>query len=336
MQNLVPTRLPLPEFTPVPRKCKRYDGWTPARQRAFIEALADTGSVKAAAKRINMAPEGAYYLRRQPGAESFAAAWEAALDHGVQRLADLAIDRAMEGVAIPIFWRGEQVGEKRRYNDRLLMFVLKHRLGGRYDPAPLPRGTRHPDTVAREAAENCPICKQRAQEAAQAETERDPGAEEQSWLDEILKRYIAKVRAERNHRLSGQIVAADFTLRQLTHIELVLDVGGRSMELIDLWTREPGTRAGDGQIFASELSERLDNIRRAAWQDAGDPPRPPLSFAEKSPGTWTVGGPTHAERNKARAAAERRMAEAQREWEAAQREDSWEEWKARGSRLSEA
>jgi len=44
-------RPPVPEFTPVPRKY-RHDGWTTGwdwksrgRQKAFIEALADTGSV---------------------------------------------------------------------------------------------------------------------------------------------------------------------------------------------------------------------------------------------------------------------------------------------------
>lgn len=56
----------LPAFTPVPRQCARHDGWTPDRQRQFIEALADTGSVRAAAHAVNMAPEGAYALRRHP------------------------------------------------------------------------------------------------------------------------------------------------------------------------------------------------------------------------------------------------------------------------------
>ncbi|MCZ8171731.1 MAG: LysR family transcriptional regulator, partial [Brevundimonas sp.] len=61
------TRVPLPHdqlpaFDPVPRK-HRHDGWTPERQRAFIGALADTGSVSRAARHVNMSPEGAYYLR---------------------------------------------------------------------------------------------------------------------------------------------------------------------------------------------------------------------------------------------------------------------------------
>ena len=86
----------LPAFEPVRRKF-RHDGWTPERQRAFIAALADTGSVKRAARHVNMSPEGAYYLRRQRGSEGFRRAWEAALDFGVQRLKDEAFDRALNG-----------------------------------------------------------------------------------------------------------------------------------------------------------------------------------------------------------------------------------------------
>jgi hypothetical protein len=41
-------RDPLPSFLPVPREKIRHDGWTPERQTRFIEALADTGSVRAA------------------------------------------------------------------------------------------------------------------------------------------------------------------------------------------------------------------------------------------------------------------------------------------------
>lgn len=53
------TRLPvpqgeLPRFAPVPRQCQRHDGWTAERQRRFIAALADTGSVRAAAHNTNL------------------------------------------------------------------------------------------------------------------------------------------------------------------------------------------------------------------------------------------------------------------------------------------
>jgi hypothetical protein len=114
----------LPAFTPVPRKY-RHDGWTPERQRAFIGALADTGSVSRAARYVNMSPEGAYYLRRRPGAESFRRAWEAALDLGVQRLKDEVVDRALHGQLVPVFIGGKLRGFKRVRNDRLLMFAVR-------------------------------------------------------------------------------------------------------------------------------------------------------------------------------------------------------------------
>lgn len=329
MQNLVPSPLPIPDFTPVPRKY-RFDGWTAERQRAFIAALADTGSVRAACKRINMASVGAYQLRRAPGAESFAEAWEAALAHGVQNLADIAFERAMEGVPVPIFYKGEQCGEKRWYNDRLIMFILRHYLPNRFGKASLAAGTRSPDTVAGKAAENCPVCRERA-DARSIEQPRTPeeAKEEEDWLNEVFKRYLAKVRAERWYRLTGRVVAADFTLRQLTHIELILDCGGLGMRLIDrLTTREDPGVSGPVQIFASPLSYKLDTFRRAVWEESGEPERPALTFSDVEPDNSVSGSEASEERHKARLAAEQRIAEAQREWEAAAREDSWAEWKA--------
>ena len=115
----------LPDFGPVPRK-HRHDGWTPERQRAFIEALTDTGAGSRAAAMVNMSPEGAYYLRRQPGADEFRRAWEAALDYGVARMKDIAFERAIEGYLVPCFVGGRLIGWRRKYNDRLLMFCLRH------------------------------------------------------------------------------------------------------------------------------------------------------------------------------------------------------------------
>ena len=129
MRNKVPVprenRAPLPDFTPVPLRY-RHDGWTPERQRGFIEALADTGCVTRAAAIVNMSLEGAYYLRRQKGAEEFRAAWNAALDFGVQKLKDIAFERAIEGEMIPVFEKGKLMGYRRKRNDRLLMFCLRH------------------------------------------------------------------------------------------------------------------------------------------------------------------------------------------------------------------
>ena len=83
----------LPHFAPVPRAKDRNNGWKPAVQLAFIEALAETGSVKSAARRVNRAEVGAYLLRRHPAAEEFRKAWDIALDIGMRRIEDVAAIR---------------------------------------------------------------------------------------------------------------------------------------------------------------------------------------------------------------------------------------------------
>ena len=124
--------LALPAFAPVPRLKDRSNGWKPQVQAAFIEALADTGSVVAACRRVGRSDNGAYQLRRQPGAEEFAAAWEAALDHGVRRIEDVAMDRALYGVEVPVYCFGNLVGSRTVYNDRLVMFMLRNRAPHRF------------------------------------------------------------------------------------------------------------------------------------------------------------------------------------------------------------
>ena len=311
MKNLTPTRPVVPDFTPVPRKY-RHDGWTPERQRAFIDALADTGSVKHAAHRINMSQVGAYYLRRQPGAESFRAAWNAALDHGVQNLADAALDRALEGVPVPIMYKGEQVAERRVYNDRLTMFMLRHHMPGKYgELKPLAPGTKHPDTVAREETE---LLAANQEEVAHAIRN----------LDRVLDMYRRKVMEERQARREGRIVEADFAVRQLTHIELIAELGGLAQVLVEHANdpREPGDPEAP-PLWRTPLTDELDAIRRRVWSESDDLPRPPPTVWADQPCHAIWGGPDHHARTAARTDAERRMAEAQRDWEAAATAESW-------------
>jgi len=113
------------DFTPVPRRY-RHDGWTPERQKAFIAALAVTGCVDRAARWVNIAQTNCYELKRAPGAESFRRAWDAALDLSVPKLKDIAFQRAIEGELVPVFSGGKLMGFRRKHNDRLLMFCLRH------------------------------------------------------------------------------------------------------------------------------------------------------------------------------------------------------------------
>ncbi len=122
----------VPTFTPVPRKSPRCDGWTPERQLAFIEALADTGSVHAACKAVDMSQPGVYYLRRQ--ARRGKLSRSVAKGARPRRAADRGRcdDRALNRVDEPLYSYGKLVGTRKRYNDRLLMFMLRNRSPDRF------------------------------------------------------------------------------------------------------------------------------------------------------------------------------------------------------------
>jgi hypothetical protein len=113
-------------FTPVPTASARRDGFTPERQREFIVQLARIGVVSAAAKAVGMSAKSAYGLRKRAGEDSgFAIAWDRAMKQGRDLVLDLAIERAIEGEARPVFYRGRQVGERIHYDNRLIMTALR-------------------------------------------------------------------------------------------------------------------------------------------------------------------------------------------------------------------
>ena len=129
--NGAPPHGAFPQFAPVPLRA-RHDGWTPDRQRRFIEALATTGCVTEAARAAQMSLEAAYTLRRRHQAQEFRRAWEEALDLACELLEDVAMTRAIEGVEQPVYHFGEIIGTRRVYNDRLLMFLLRNRRPARF------------------------------------------------------------------------------------------------------------------------------------------------------------------------------------------------------------
>lgn len=122
-------------FEPISSATGRRDGWTPERQRDFILALARIGLVTAAAREVGMSRKSAYALLERAGAESgFAKAWDAAIAEGQDKARGTAIDRALNGVEVPYFYRGTLRGMRRVYDDRLLIAAL--RSTSRDRPAP--------------------------------------------------------------------------------------------------------------------------------------------------------------------------------------------------------
>lgn len=112
-------------FSAVPQKRNRRNGWTPPQQARFILALAAMGSVSAAAKAVGMSRKSAYDLLDRPGAEGFARSWERALESGRQRMFDVAMERAINGVTTIHVRRGGSVSIKGGADMRLVQAALR-------------------------------------------------------------------------------------------------------------------------------------------------------------------------------------------------------------------
>ena len=112
-----------PEFRPAPTR-KHIAGWTAERQRIFIENLSLTGSVGESAALAGVSSRSAYRLRNRAGAESFARAWDSALQLSATRLAAIAFDRALHGRAERFYKDGELVMERKMPSDYLLTWLL--------------------------------------------------------------------------------------------------------------------------------------------------------------------------------------------------------------------
>ena len=129
MTNIIPASpaSEIPEAAPIPA---RHDGWTPARQRGFCEALADCGLVDMAAAAVGMSRESAYRLRRRDAGQAFGLAWDMALLLARQRLVDEAYTLAFTGSVEQIFRDGKLIGERRRRDPRMILHTVE-RLGSK-------------------------------------------------------------------------------------------------------------------------------------------------------------------------------------------------------------
>jgi transposase len=122
-----------PTFAPVPVRA-RVDGWTPRRQRIFMELLRRGRSPAHAARRVGMTKQTAYALRRRPRAESFAAAWDAAVAGASRERIERVrrergpglAERAWQGYWTPHTYRGRVTSWTHRYDNRAAMRILNN------------------------------------------------------------------------------------------------------------------------------------------------------------------------------------------------------------------
>ncbi|MCK0128172.1 hypothetical protein [Erythrobacter sp. F6033] len=266
----------IPDFTPVPRQRMRNGGWSAARQREFIELLAETGSVRAACRRLGVGEHHIYKLRRHPEAESFRKAWEAALDLGIARIEDVAMDRALNGVEEPVYHAGEIVGTRRVYNDRLLMFLLKNRAPSRFaaDARPSPRKPDAIETMQEKRRAKQLRRKLKAEIRAEMEAEAEANAPSPQ-----------EIRASIDAKIEGLRRAAEYRRKQ--EWEALSEDTREAWERYDaLKTRDMGRIAAEEEARRTLLEGPREQVNAVPPEEKVVEPKPPKTVWSLKDDGW--------------------------------------------------
>lgn len=91
-------------------------------QAMFCEHLARHGNVRLACRAARVSPQTAYRMRR--ASATFRRLWNAALVVARDQVEDVLADRAINGWDEAVFYHGEEVATRRRYDSRLLLAHL--------------------------------------------------------------------------------------------------------------------------------------------------------------------------------------------------------------------
>lgn len=149
-------------------------------------------------------------------------------------------------------------------------------------------------------------------------------------FEKVLRKYGRKLTAEREARLAGRIVEADFLVRQLTYIEVLLDLGSMGHAAHDLLRTFRALTPHDMftiDATATPMSVLLDGIRRNIWRERGEPQRMDLPQLGEQKHGIALGRPLGAPDPRYRPTAEtpeeqELAAQAQRAWEEKARADA--------------
>jgi hypothetical protein len=193
-------------------------------QREFIARLAQTASPQLAVDAMGKNLHGIKKLLKDPGSDSFRAAWERAVELG-------------EGVEAR-----RRIAEQAEIHERSAHLTGPRGRG--WEPEPDPEADGMDEDGKRELIEN------------------------------VLRKHALKVGLERAARLKGEVVAADFYLRQISWFEVAMDlISGHGAAFRYLHE----FRCGEHyliEIAETPMSRLLDSHRREQWAAQGEPARP--------------------------------------------------------------
>jgi hypothetical protein len=208
----------------------------------FLDHLAVHGNVRAACALVGISAETAYRLRRRDF--EFGEAWAAALVLARASAEQVLADRALNGVEEAIFYRGELVGTRLRFDGRLLLAHIA-RLDKLAEDTPAgTRASRFDELLALVAGEafDAGMVDRAGDRVADRANDRDHEAD--PLLPMSRARYVAEVaaRAARTGREDA-----------LDEIVEAAEAAGRVLCGRDDWRPEAGL--DDGELEALDAAE---------------------------------------------------------------------------------
>lgn len=161
------------------------------RQAVFCESLSAHGNVRLACKAAGVSPQTAYRMRRS--APDFRHLWDAALVLARAAVEEVLADRAINGVEELVFYHGEEVARRRRYDSRLLLAHLA-RLDRKAESADCSVLTEQFDAAlaALEAGAPLPVAAQDVSPPVVADPVADPA--EHDWDEDDVSLLEAQLR----------------------------------------------------------------------------------------------------------------------------------------------
>lgn len=114
---------------------QRHDGWTPDKQRPFLEAVARGFTVEQACRFVGMSPSSAYAFRNRAAGAAFALGWRAANLLAREHIADALLARAIDGQVETTTRPDGSTVSRHRYDNRLAVTMLR-RLDAQAEDSP--------------------------------------------------------------------------------------------------------------------------------------------------------------------------------------------------------
>ncbi|MEQ5786355.1 hypothetical protein J3454_00450 [Erythrobacter sp. NFXS35] len=117
-----PAPAPAPAHLQTLAPAEPFGGLSREVQAHFLTALSQWGNVRAAAAQAGVSRAHCYRMRRASG--EFRELWDAALVLARPQVEEVLADRALNGVTESVFYHGEEVATRTRYDARLLLAHL--------------------------------------------------------------------------------------------------------------------------------------------------------------------------------------------------------------------